>query len=295
MKAFVFPGQGAQFVGMGKDLYETNALAKKYFDRADEILGFKITEIMFNGTDEQLKETKVTQPAVFLHSVIQALCLGDSFNPAMVAGHSLGEFSALVASGALDFEDGLRLVASRANAMQKACEINSGTMAAIIGLPDEKVEEICASVSSEGDIVVAANYNCPGQLVISGNVNAVNVACEKLKEAGAKRALPLKVSGAFHSPLMQPAKDELQAAIEKTTFKTPKCPIYQNVDAKPHTDAEEIKLNLIAQLTSPVRWTASVQTMISDGADDFTECGPGKALQGMIGRIDKNVNAHGIA
>lgn len=295
MKAFVFPGQGAQFVGMGKDLYETNALAKKYFDRADEILGFKITEIMFNGTDEQLKETKVTQPAVFLHSVIQALCLGDSFNPAMVAGHSLGEFSALVASGALDFEDGLRLVASRANAMQKACEINSGTMAAIIGLPDEKVEEICASVSSEGDIVVAANYNCPGQLVISGNVNAVNVACKKLKEAGAKRALPLKVSGAFHSPLMQPAKDELQAAIEKTTFKTPKCPVYQNVDAKPHTDAEEIKLNLIAQLTSPVRWTASVQTMIHDGADDFTECGPGKALQGMIGRIDKNVNAHGIA
>ena len=295
MKAFVFPGQGAQFVGMGKDLYVTNALAKKYFDRADEILGFKITEIMFNGTDEQLKETKVTQPAVFLHSVIQALCLGDSFNPAMVAGHSLGEFSALVASGALDFEDGLRLVASRANAMQKACEINSGTMAAIIGLPDEKVEEICASVSSEGDIVVAANYNCPGQLVISGNVNAVNVACEKLKEAGAKRALPLKVSGAFHSPLMQPAKDELQAAIEKTTFKTPKCPVYQNVDAKPHTDAEEIKLNLIAQLTSPVRWTASVQTMIHDGAEDFTECGPGKALQGMIGRIDKNVNAHGIA
>lgn len=295
MKAFVFPGQGAQFVGMGKDLYETNVLAKKYFDRADEILGFKITEIMFNGTDEQLKETKVTQPAVFLHSVIQALCLGDSFNPAMVAGHSLGEFSALVASGALDFEDGLRLVASRANAMQKACEINSGTMAAIIGLSDEKVEEICASVSSEGDIVVAANYNCPGQLVISGNVNAVNVACEKLKEAGAKRALPLKVSGAFHSPLMQPAKDELQAAIEKTTFKTPKCPVYQNVDAKLHTDAEEIKLNLIAQLTSPVRWTASVQTMIHDGADDFTECGPGKALQGMIGRIDKNVNAHGIA
>ena len=295
MKAFVFPGQGAQFVGMGKDLYETNALAKKYFDRADEILGFKITEIMFNGTDEQLKETKVTQPAVFLHSVIQALCLGDSFNPAMVAGHSLGEFSALVASRALDFEDGLRLVASRANAMQKACEINSGTMAAIIGLPDEKVEEVCASVSSEGDIVVAANYNCPGQLVISGNINAVNVACEKLKEAGAKRALPLKVSGAFHSPLMQPAKDELQAAIEKTTFITPKCPVYQNVDAKPHTDAEEIKLNLIAQLTSPVRWTASVQTMIHDGADDFTECGPGKALQGMIGRIDKNVNAHGIA
>lgn len=294
MKAFVFPGQGAQFVGMGKDLYETNALAKKYFDRADEILGFKITEIMFNGTDEQLKETKVTQPAVFLHSVIQALCLGDSFNPAMVAGHSLGEFSALVASGALDFEDGLRLVASRANAMQKACEINSGTMAAIIGLPDEKVEEICASVSSEGDIVVAANYNCPGQLVISGNVNAVNAACEKLKEAGAKRALPLKVSGAFHSPLMQPAKDELQVAIEQVTFNIPKCPVYQNVDAKPHTNPEEIKSNLIAQLTGSVRWTATIQNMIADGANDFTECGPGKALQGMIGRIDKNVAAHGI-
>ena len=294
MKAFVFPGQGAQFVGMGKDLYETNALAKKYFDRADEILGFKITEIMFNGTDEQLKETKVTQPAVFLHSVIQALCLGDSFNPAMVAGHSLGEFSALVASGALYFEDGLRLVASRANAMQKACEINSGTMAAIIGLPDEKVEEICASVSSEGDIVVAANYNCPGQLVISGNVNAVNVACEKLKEAGAKRALPLKVSGAFHSPLMQPAKDELQVAIEQVTFNIPKCPVYQNVDARPHTNPEEIKANLIAQLTGSVRWTATIQNMIVDGANDFTECGPGKALQGMIGRIDKNVAAHGI-
>ena len=294
MKAFVFPGQGAQFVGMGKDLYETNALAKKYFDRADEILGFKITEIMFNGTDEQLKETKVTQPAVFLHSVIQALCLGDSFNPAMVAGHSLGEFSALVASGALDFEDGLRLVASRANAMQKACEINSGTMAAIIGLPDEKVEEICASVSSEGDIVVAANYNCPGQLVISGNVNAVNVACEKLKEAGAKRALPLKVSGAFHSPLMQPAKDELQVAIEQVTFNIPKCPVYQNVDARPHTNPEEIKANLIAQLTGSVRWTATIQNMIVDGANDFNECGPGKALQGMIGRIDKNVAAHGI-
>ena len=295
MKAFVFPGQGAQFVGMGKDLYENNALAKELFDKADEILGFKITEIMFNGTDEQLKETKVTQPAVFLHSVIQALCLGEEFYPDMVAGHSLGEFSALVASGALSFEDGLKLVASRANAMQKACEVNPGTMAAIIGLPDEKVEEICASVNSEDNIVVAANYNCPGQLVISGNVDAVNSACERLKEAGAKRALPLKVGGAFHSPLMQPAKDELQAAIEATIFNTPKCPVYQNIDAKAHTDASEIKNNLIAQLTSPVRWTSSVQAMVSAGADDFTECGPGKALQGMIGRIDRNVNAHGIA
>ena len=295
MKAFVFPGQGAQFVGMGKDLYESNALAKELFDKADEILGFKITDIMFAGTDEQLKETKVTQPAVFLHSVIQALCLGEAFNPDMVAGHSLGEFSALVASGALSFEDGLKLVAARANAMQKACEANPGTMAAIIGLLDEKVEEVCASVSTDDNIVVAANYNCPGQLVISGNIDAVNKACEKMKEAGAKRALPLKVGGAFHSPLMQPAKDELQAAIEKTTFKMPKCPVYQNVDAKAHTDAAEIKSNLIAQLTSSVRWTASVQAMIAAGANDFTECGPGTALQGMIGRIDKSVSAHGLA
>ena len=294
MKAFVFPGQGSQFVGMGKDLYETSPLAKELFDKADEILGFKITDIMFAGTDEQLKETKVTQPAVFLHSVISALCLGDDFAPAMVAGHSLGEFSALVASGALGFEDGLRLVAARANAMQKACEANPGTMAAIIGLSDEKVEEICAGVSKNGKLVIPANYNCPGQLVISGDVEAVNEACEKLKEAGAKRALPLKVGGAFHSPLMQPAKDELQKAIENTTISAPKCPVYQNVDAKPHTDAADIKANLIAQLTSPVRWTKSVQNMIADGADDFTECGPGKALQGMIGRIDKTVNAHGI-
>ncbi|MBF1062701.1 MAG: ACP S-malonyltransferase [Prevotellaceae bacterium] len=294
MKAFVFPGQGSQFVGMGKDLYETSPLAKELFDKADEILGFKITDIMFAGTDEQLKETKVTQPAVFLHSVISALCLGNDFAPAMVAGHSLGEFSALVASGALGFEDGLRLVAARANAMQKACEANPGTMAAIIGLSDEKVEEICAEVSKNGKLVIPANYNCPGQLVISGDVEAVNEACEKLKEAGAKRALPLKVGGAFHSPLMQPAKDELQKAIENTTISAPKCPVYQNVDAKPHTDAADIKANLIAQLTSPVRWTKSVQNMIADGADDFTECGPGKALQGMIGRIDKTVNAHGI-
>lgn len=294
MKAFVFPGQGSQFVGMGKDLYENNALAKELFDKADEILGFKITDIMFAGTDEQLKQTNVTQPAVFLHSVISALCLGDDFKPAMVAGHSLGEFSALVAAGALSFEDGLKLVAARANAMQKACEANPGTMAAIIGLSDEKVEEVCSEVSANGQIVVAANYNCPGQLVISGNVEAVNAACEKLKEAGAKRALPLKVGGAFHSPLMQPAKDELQAAIEQTEFATPSCPVYQNVDAKAHTDAAEIKANLTAQLTSPVRWTASVQAMIADGADDFTECGPGKALQGMIGRIDKNVAVKGI-
>ena len=294
MKAFVFPGQGSQFVGMGKDLYEKYPIAKQHFDLANKVLGFDITEIMFNGTDEALKQTKVTQPAVFLHSVITALCLGEEFNPAMVAGHSLGEFSALVAAGAISFEDGLKLVAARANAMQKACEANPGLMAAIIGLPDEKVEEICAEVSADGEVVVAANYNCPGQLVISGTVNAINKACEALKAAGAKRALPLKVGGAFHSPLMQPAKDELQAAIEQTQFSAPKFPVYQNVDGKPHTDPEEIKQNLIAQLTSSVRWTSSVQNMIADGADDFTECGPGKALQGMIGRIGKNVNVQGI-
>ncbi len=287
MKAFVFPGQGSQFVGMGKELYDSNPLAKQLFDKADEILGFKITDIMFSGTDEELTQTKVTQPAVFLHSVITALCNVPEAEIGMVAGHSLGEFSALVVSGALSFEDGLKLVAARAMAMQRACELAPGAMAAIIALPDEKVEEVCKGVSKEGNVAVAANYNCPGQLVISGNVDAINEACEQLKAAGAKRALPLKVGGAFHSPLMQPAKDELQAAIENTVFHAPKCPVYQNVDALPHTAAEEIKQNLIAQLTAPVRWTREVQNMIADGATEFTECGPGKALQGMIAKIAK--------
>ena len=294
MKAFVFPGQGAQFVGMGKDLYENNPLAKELFEKANDILGYRITDIMFDGTDEELKQTKVTQPAVFLHSVIKALCLGEEFKPNMVAGHSLGEFSALVAAGAISFEDGLKLVYARAMAMQKACDMAPSTMAAIVGLDDEVIEKICEEVSGADGVVVAANYNCPGQLVISGNIEAINAACEKLKAAGAKRALPLKVGGAFHSPLMQPAKDELQAAIEKTEFKAPLCPVYQNVDGRPHTEPEEIKANLIAQLTSSVRWTSCVNNMIEDGADDFTECGPGKALQGMIARINKSVAISGI-
>lgn len=286
MKAFVFPGQGSQFSGMGKDIYESNPIAKNYFDQANEILGFDITGIMFNGSDADLKQTKVTQPAVFIHSVVSALSMGDQFTPDMVAGHSLGEFSALTAAGALTFEAGLSLVYKRALAMQKACEIQESTMAAILGLPDETVETICADITAGGNIVVAANYNCSGQIVISGTIEAVNMACEALKAAGAKRALPLNVSGAFHSPLMQPAKEELEAAINETTISTPLCPVYQNVDGMPHTKAQEIKANLIAQLTSPVRWTSSVRRMTNDGATEFIECGPGAVLQGLIKKIN---------
>jgi [acyl-carrier-protein] S-malonyltransferase len=284
MKAYVFPGQGAQFTGMGKDLYETSPLAKELFEKANEILGFRITDIMFEGTAEELKETKVTQPAVFLHSVILAKTLGNDFKPEMVAGHSLGEFSALVANGTLSFEDGLKLVSQRALAMQKACEITPSTMAAVLGLADNVVEEVCASIDG---VVVAANYNCPGQLVISGETSAVEKACEAMKAAGAKRALILPVGGAFHSPMMEPAREELAAAIEATTFSAPICPVYQNVTAIAVSDADEIKKNLIIQLTAPVKWTQSVQQMIADGATLFTEVGPGKVLAGLIGKIDK--------
>ena len=287
MKAYVFPGQGAQFVGMGKDLYDNHALAKQMFEKANEILGFRITDLMFEGTDEDLRQTRVTQPAIFLHSVILAATL-PGFKPDMVAGHSLGEFSALVTGKALSFEDGLRLVYARAMAMQKACEAEPSTMAAILGLDDAKTEEVLAGID---EIVVPANYNSPGQLVISGSIKGIEIACEALKAAGAKRALPLKVGGAFHSPLMEPARIELAAAIEATTFSTPVCPVYQNVDAKPYTNPSEIKTNLVAQLTSPVRWTQIVQNMVVDGATTFVELGPGSVLQGLVKKIAPEVEA----
>lgn len=290
MKAFVFPGQGAQFPGMGKDLYENSPLAKELFDKANEILGFNITEIMFEGTVDDLKQTKVTQPAIFLHSVILAKTQKE-FKPEMVAGHSLGEFSALVANGALTFEDGLKLVSQRAMAMQKACELKPSTMAAIVGLDDATVEEACASID---DVVVAANYNCPGQLVISGSVEGIDKACELLTEKGAKRALKLVVGGAFHSPLMEPAREELAAAIEATTINTPVCPVYQNVNAQPVSDPAVIKENLIAQLTAPVKWTQTVENMLKDGATSFTEIGPGKVLQGLIKKVDRQAATSGI-
>jgi [acyl-carrier-protein] S-malonyltransferase len=286
MKAYIFPGQGAQFPGMGKDLYEQSEQARLLFEQANEILGFRITDIMFDGTEEDLKQTNVTQPAIFLHSVILAKVLGDEFAPDMVAGHSLGEFSSLVAAGALSFEDGLRLVAARANAMQKACEIQPGTMAAILALDDFTVEDICQRLT---DVVVPANYNCPGQLVISGTVAGIDAACIKMTEAGAKRALKLNVGGAFHSPLMEAARVELEAAIINTSFKEPVCPVYQNIDAKPYTDVEHIKHNLIAQLTGPVRWTQTVEQMLRDGATSFTEVGPGKVLQGLVKKVNREI------
>jgi [acyl-carrier-protein] S-malonyltransferase len=291
MKAYVFPGQGAQFVGMGKDLYDNSPMAHELFEKANELLGFRITDLMFNGTDEDLRQTKVTQPAIFLHSVLLAKTLGESFKPEMVAGHSLGEFSALVANGALSFEDGLMLVSKRAMAMQKACEAEPSTMAAIVGLDDEIVEKICAEID---EIVVPANYNCPGQLVISGSVQGIDLACAKLTEAGAKRAIKLSVGGAFHSPLMEPARAELAKAINSTHFSTPVCPVYQNVTASPVSDPDVIKKNLIAQLTAPVRWTQTVKNMIADGCTSFTEVGPGQVLQGLVKKVDRTVATFGI-
>jgi [acyl-carrier-protein] S-malonyltransferase len=290
MKSYIFPGQGSQFPGMGKDLFEESEKARSLFEKANQLLKFDITRVMFQGTEEELKQTNVTQPAIFLHSVILA-AISENFEPQMVAGHSLGEFSALVASRALSFEDGLLLVAQRASAMQEACEMNPSTMAAILGLEDEKVEQVCAQID---EVVVAANYNCPGQLVISGSIKGIEIACAKLKEAGAKRALPLPVGGAFHSPLMEPAREKLAKAIEKTNFLSPLCPIYQNVNAQPSTNIETIKSNLIAQLTEPVRWTQSVQNMVKDGATTFVECGPGKVLQGLVKKISPGVEVSSI-